>query len=144
MKKGIEKSEFLFEDFREVKFLELNEILTEDEVEDGLEPISEIFRVCITNHAYRRMYGERERFCEYEWVENLFISKSTAILNAPMNEDIVLISDDKKIAIVFQLTKVQGELSIVMISVIRNVIIDNNGKEKELKNRSNTDGKIVI
>lgn len=144
MKKCIEKSEFLFEDFREVKFLELKEILTEDEIEDGLEPISEIFRVCITHHAHKRMYSQRERYCEYEWVENLFISKATAILNSPMNEEILLISDDKKIAIVFQLTKVQGELSIVMISVIRNVIIDDNGTEKELKNRSNKQGKIVI
>lgn len=140
----IKKEEYFFEDFREVNFLELTEKLTKDEIEEGLIPISEIFRVCVTNHAYRRMYGDRERYCEYEWVENLFISKGTAILNSPMNEDIVLISDDKKIAIVFQLTKVQGELSIVIISVIRNVIIDNFGREKELKNRSNTDGKIVI
>lgn len=137
------KNEYYFEDFKEVKFLELREKLTKDELEEGLTPISEIFRVCITQHAYYRMYGEWDRYCEYDWVENLFIEKSTAIINCPNNEEAILISNDKKIAIVFQITRIQGELSIVIISVIRNVIMGDNG-ERELDNRSNTKGKIVI
>lgn len=125
----------LFEDFKSVKFISLKEKLTADELAEGLEPMDEIFRVCISKHAYKRMYDEQSRYCEYEWVENLLNDKATAILNSPMNEEILVLSDDRKMAIVINLTKIQGELSIILISVIRNVIYKN-GLEIELDNKS--------
>lgn len=139
----VNNCDVLFEDFKEVKYLVLEEKLTVDEVEEGLEPESQTFAICITNHAYRRMYGEQERYCDYEWVENLLMDKSTAILNSPSNEDILVLADDKKMALVISISIIQGERAISLISVIRNVIYKN-GVEVELENRSNKKGTRVI
>ena len=133
----------LFCDFKEVKLVLLEEKLSKEEIEEGLEPISEMFKVCITSHAFNRMYKEQNRFCDYEWVESLLVQKSTSLLNCQMNEDILLLSDDKKMAVVLQLTNIEGELAIVLVTVIRNVIYKN-GQEIELTNRSKKEGTIVI
>lgn len=125
------KGLYSFRDFKEVKELYLEERLTEEEVAEGLEPIEEFFKVCVTKHAWQRMNNELERNCDYEWVQDLMVSKSNEILNVPMNEDFVLLSSDCKLAVVGLLTKIEGELAIILKTVIRKVFIDKYGNEIE-------------
>lgn len=117
-------------DFYEVRDLFLEEKLTQTEIEEGLEPIQEFIKVCITTHAHKRMYEEFERFCEYSEVEDLIISKATGILNTSFNEDFVLLRGDYKLAVVGFLTKIEGQISLVIKTVIRRIYVEN-GIEKE-------------
>lgn len=120
-------------DFKEVKELYLEEKLTEEEIAEGFEPMEEFFKVCITKHAWERMNCELERNCDYLWVENLMISKANEILNVPMNEDFILLSSDSKLAVAGVLSRVDGNLAIILKTVIRKVFIDKNGNEVEKK-----------
>lgn len=129
------KNLYELKDFKEVKSVYLTETLSKEDLEEGLEPISEFCHVCITKHAWERMNSYENRFCEYEWVENLILSKSTEILNLPMNEDFILLSKDSKLAVVGVLNLINGELSIIIKTVIRKIFIDKDGNEIEKKVR---------
>lgn len=120
-------------DFKEVKELFLEERLSPEEIAEGLEPISEIFKVCITKHAWERMECELDRNCDYSLVESLIVFKANEIINLPMNEDFVLLSSDSKLAVVGNLSKIDGHLAITIITVIRKIFIDKNGNEVEKK-----------
>lgn len=127
------KSLYELRDFREVKELYLEERLTAEEIEEGLEPIQEFFKVCITKHAYERMFCELDRNCDYLWVEDLLISKANELMSLSMNEDFVLLTQDKKLAVVGLVTNIEGNLSIILKTVIRKIFIDKNGNEVEKK-----------
>lgn len=118
-------------DFREVKDLYLEEKLSAEEIAEGFEPMQEVFKVCITKHAWERMNTQLERNCEYEWVENLMSSKANELLNMSMNEDFILLSNDCKLAVAGVLSRVEGEIAIILKTVIRKVFIDKNGNEVE-------------
>ena len=117
-------------DFFEVRDLLLEEKLTIEEINEGLEPMQEFIKVCISRHAYERMYDQFDRFCEYSEVEDLIISKATEILNTSLNEDFVLLREDFKLAVVCFITNIEGNLSLVIKTVIRKVYVEN-GVEKE-------------
>lgn len=130
-------------DFYEVNELFLQESLTEEEKEEGLEPMEEFIKVCVTKHAFERMNCNFERFCEYEWVEKLILKKATEILNLPMNKDFVLMAEDHKLAVVGRMEMIDGYLSLVLITVIRNIIVDGNGNEVEKRVWVRKNSKIV-
>lgn len=117
----MKKEEILFEDFISVKDIILTEKLSEEEIEEGLEPLESFFKVCLTKHSYERMYGEQNRFAPYELVEDLIISKSNEIINTSLNEEFILLSNDRKLAIPCIINKVQGEYAIIIKTVIRKV-----------------------
>jgi len=121
----------LLKDFKEVKDLYLEEVLTEEEMEEGLEPMEEFFKVCVTKHAYERMNAEFSRNCEYQLVEDLLLSKANEIMSLSMNEDFVILSDDKKLAVVGLMERIEGETAIILKTVIRKVYMDSNGNEIE-------------
>lgn len=123
---------YSLKDFREVKNVYLKEVLTEEEIMEGFEPIEEIFKVCITGHAYKRMFTEFNRYCEYSLVEDLLIDKSNELLNCSMNEEFVIMNEDSTLAVVSKLQRIDGELSIVIITVIRKIYIED-GVEKTKK-----------
>lgn len=122
---------YSLKDFKEVKDLYLEEKLSAEEIADGFEPMQEMFKVCLTKHAWQRMNTQLERNCEYEWVENLMSSKANEILNMSLNEDFVLLSNDCKLAVVGLLSRIDGEIAIILKTVIRKVFIDKNGNEVE-------------
>lgn len=117
----MKREEILFEDFREVKDIVLKEKLSEEEIEEGLEPLESFFKVCITGHAFNRMYGEQERYAPYELVEDLIVSKATEIINTSTNEEFILLSSDKKLAVPCIIQKIEGEYAIIIKTVIRKV-----------------------
>lgn len=118
-------------DFKEVKDLYLEEKLTQDEINEGLEPYGDLFKIAITKHAYQRMNEEIDRFCDWDDVEGLILSKSTELINAPQNEDLVLLREDFKLAVCCIIKNIEGFPTIVIKTVIRKVFFDNNGNEME-------------
>lgn len=132
----------ILKDFKEIKEVYLEEKLSEDEIGEGLEPISEIFKVAITNHAWKRINEDFERFCDWDDIEDLILSKSTELINAPHNEDLLLLRNDCKLAIPCIINKIEGFYTIILKSVIRNVYFDN-GIEKEKKLRVRRENNIV-
>lgn len=118
-------------DFREIKDVYLEEKLTQEDINEGLEPYGDLFKVAITNHAYQRMNEEIDRFCDWEDVESLLLEKSTEIINASQKEEFILLRDDLKLAVVCIVKNIEGFSTIVLKTVIRKVFFDNNGDEKE-------------
>lgn len=118
-------------DFREIKDVYLEEKLTQEDINEGLEAYGELFKIAITNHAYQRMNEEIDRFCDWEDVEALLLDKATQIINAPQKEEFILLRDDLKLAVVCIIKNIEGFSTIVLKTVIRKVFFDNNGNEKE-------------
>ena len=118
-------------DFREIKDVYLEEKLTQEEIDEGLEPYGDLFKVAITNHSYQRMNEEIDRFCDWEDIEDLLLEKSTQIINASQKEEFILLRDDLRLAIVCIIENIEGFSTIVLKTVIRKVFFDDNGNEKE-------------
>ena len=139
----MKRQEILFEDFISVKDIILEEKLSKEELEEGLEPFESFFKVCLTKHSYKRMYEEQNRYAPYEMVEDLIISKSNEIINTPLNEEFILLSSDKKLAVPCIINKVQGEYAIIIKTVIRKVYYkDGIEYEKKVNFRKCYDDKI--
>ena len=119
-------------DFRLVKDVYLKEKLTQEELAEGQEePFEDLFKVCFTGHAYKRINDEQDRFCSEEDILSLIISKTNQVINVPQNEDFILLRDDEKLAIVALVSNCDGYPAIIIKTVIRKVFIDEAGQEQE-------------
>lgn len=128
------KKEVELSDFREVKYVEVKEILTKEDIEEGMEPENMFLTVGLTGHAYGRMYKTENRWVNWSDVEDLIIYKSNAFFEAPMGEEFILLNNEKTLAIVGELTRNKnGEIIYSIITIIRKVFLDQNGNELERK-----------
>ncbi|CCL32496.1 TPA: hypothetical protein KOR49_002422 [Clostridioides difficile] len=117
------------DEFYEVKNVLLKEHL-EDVGQEDIEPLSQVFKVCLTHHANKRMI---ERYIDWNEVENLLKSKSNKILDTSIGEEFIVLNDNKELAIVCVLEKIEKKYSIVIKTVIKKMIYIFNSKTKEIK-----------
>ena len=88
------------------------------------------YKLCITNHAFHRMYEEQNRQCNLEVVKDLLITKGDKICQLQNEEDFTIISPFNTVALHCKKTKIDGFNAIILKTVVRNVLIVNN-KEYE-------------
>lgn len=127
MNKSVVK-DFDYSDYREVHDLFVQEKLTEEDIEDGLEPEEMLVRVCLTKHAYDRMYNTFGRQCEWSEVEDLLLEKGHFIFEKKTGEHIAFVSKDQTLAVTCIVHVRKGEVALIVKTVVRNVVIDN-GRE---------------
>lgn len=114
-------------DFKEVK-----EVTIREEYEGEVEEV--VVKVCITKHAYDRMYNTFGRQCEWEDVEDLILEKGSAIFDVKNREEFALVNASRTLALICRLYLYKGEVVLVLKTVIRKVTLDN-GIEVEKKIR---------
>lgn len=126
--------DFDYSDYKEVHDLFVQEKLTEEDIEDGLEPEEMLVRVCLTKHAYDRMYNTFGRQCEWSEVEDLIIQKGHKLFQMKNGEHMAFYSDDQSLAVTCHVIIRKNELALEVKTVVRNVSI-NNGREVTSKVR---------
>lgn len=112
-------------DFKEVK-----EVIIRDEFDEEV-----VVKVCVTNHAYDRMYNTYGRQCEWEDVEDLILEKGCKLFDVKNREEFALVNAKRTLALICRLYLYkEGEVVLVLKTVIRKVTM-NNGVEVERKVR---------
>ncbi|MDF2880002.1 MAG: hypothetical protein K0R54_559 [Clostridiaceae bacterium] len=120
-------------DFKEVHELFLVESLTNEDIEDGLEPMEIELKVGYTKHAIERMFNSYGRQCEFEDVENLIIKKTDSIMTIKNNEEFALVNENQTLVLVCEMIQKDGMTILSIITVIRKVFVDKNFNEHEKK-----------
>lgn len=118
-------------DFKEVRFMEITEVLSIEDIEEGLNPITYGFNVAFTCHALRRMHDDFDRQCDFEDVMDLLSSK-TSITEQSIHAEFSVLRKDFKLKIPCVMEIINGEYVLIVKTVIRNVKIIN-GVEVESK-----------
>lgn len=121
-------------DFREVKDLYLSDKLNKFEKKEGKKDLSDLYKICFTNHAYHRCFEEQDRNCTYEKIEELLLLKSKKIVRlalADKEEEFAVVSDDAKLALFCVKTVINGYPSIILKTVVRKVFYTKDGVECE-------------
>lgn len=108
-------------DFKEVKDITL---IAKDNYSD-------IFKLCYTKHSLDRCLEQVDRNCTLDRVEELIQSKGDDLLASPLSSEYTLLSEDKKLAVVIVMERIEGFPSIIVKTVIRKVVV-RNGIEREL------------
>jgi hypothetical protein len=119
-------------DFREVHDLLIKEKLSEEDIEEGLEPEEVFLKVCLSSHAYKRIYNDFGRQCDWESVEDLILEKGHMLFSLKTDEEFAIKNSDDTLVLICKLYPNKGDLVLVLETVIRQVIILN-GKEVEKK-----------
>ena len=120
--------DFDYSDYREIRDLYIKERLTDEDLEEGLEPEEILVRVCLTSHAYDRMNNEFGRQCEWNEVEDLLLEKGHHLFVKKTGEHIAFIGHERSLAVTCIVHMLKGEVALIVKSVVRNVRIEN-GKE---------------
>ncbi|WCK57187.1 hypothetical protein PP175_28785 (plasmid) [Aneurinibacillus sp. Ricciae_BoGa-3] len=120
-------------DFKEVKEVMIEETLSQEEINEGLEPETLFLKVALTGHAYDRMNNTAGRDCEWMHVEDLIVEKGNQLFNVKYGEEFVMINDTQTIAVVARMHRQYGDCVLILETVIRNVIMDRNLRERENK-----------
>ncbi|ADO59692.1 hypothetical protein [Paenibacillus polymyxa] len=115
-------------DFREVRELMIKEKLSEEELMEGLEAEEVFVKVCITDHVYNRMNNSFGRQCNWEMIEDLILEKGHLLFELKFDEEFAMKNSDGTLALICKLYPHNGELVLILETVIRTVIIIN-GKE---------------
>jgi hypothetical protein len=118
-------------DFVEVKDVMIEETLSPEDVEDGLEAEQLNVKVALTKHAYDRMNDSEGRDCEWNLVENLIYDKSDTLFNVKNGEEFILVNHKQTLALVCQMHQQNGVAVLILITVIRKVYMDKNFQERE-------------
>ncbi|MFF2532259.1 hypothetical protein ACFVS2_25450 [Brevibacillus sp. NPDC058079] len=119
-------------DFKEVHDLVIKEQLTEEEIEEGLDPEEMVVKVCVTGHAYKRINHDYGRQCEWNDVEDLILEKGHKLFNMKTDDEFAIVNDNKTMVLICKLYPYKGELVLILETIIRKVIIVND-REVEKK-----------
>lgn len=122
-----------FYDFAMVKDMEIEEKLTEEEIQEGIEPFTMNVKVCITSHVLHRKEHTYGRQFEWYMVEDLLKEKGHKLFNMKNGDEFAIVNDDRTLALICKLYCYDGELVLVLKTVIRNVIVDEHYQEHEKK-----------
>lgn len=120
-------------DFKEVKNIFIEEKLSEEEKEEGLEPLLFDIKVCLTNHAYHRMYNTENRDVDWEDIETLLLLAGNDLLTVKNKEKVAIATKDFTFVIIGHIHYQDGDLALIIHTIIK---IEQEGKEGliELKN----------
>lgn len=130
-------------DFVEIKNVMIEETLSPEDIEDGLEAEQLDLKVALTSHAYERMNDTEGRDCEWGLAEELILDKSDVLFNVKNGEEFVLINDKQTLALICQIHQQNGVAVLILITVIRKVYLDKKHRERERKVYINRDSNIV-
>ncbi|PLS19024.1 hypothetical protein CVD28_01065 [Bacillus sp. M6-12] len=118
-------------DFVEVKDVLIEETLSAEDIEDGLEPEELVLKVALTKHSNDRMNDSEGRDCEWSLVQNLLWDKSDILFKVKNGEEFVMVNDKHTLALVCKMHQQNGVAVLILITVIRKVYMDNNYQEHE-------------
>ncbi|MBP1308926.1 hypothetical protein JOD82_001946 [Paenibacillus sp. 1182] len=110
-------------DFREVRELIIKEKLSEEELMEGLEEEEMFVKVCLTKHAHYRMNNNFGRQCDWEEIEDLILEKGHLLFDLKTDEEFALKNSDKTLVLICKLHPYNGDLVLILESVIRKVIM---------------------
>ncbi|WP_227825225.1 MULTISPECIES: hypothetical protein [unclassified Clostridioides] len=95
-----------FDEFYEVKNVLLKEHLENLDQQD-IAPLSQVFKICLTHHANKRMI---ERYIDWYEIEDLLKTKSNKILDTSIGEEFIVLNENKELAIVCVLEKIEKKI----------------------------------
>lgn len=131
MRKNVYQVDFdLSYDFERVLEVEIQETLTEEDIQDGIEPMSFDLVIGLSKHAVIRMEDTANRWVDDEDIKDLMVQKGDRLLDLKLGEEVAIVRDDKKLAVVGTLYQQENQLIFSTATVIRNVIMVN-GQEVE-------------
>lgn len=131
-KKGIYEVDF--SDFKQVLYVEVSDILTEEMIEEGIEEADNmILTVGLTNHAYKRVYDTENRWVDVVDINKLIKDKGDVFFKVPMGEEFIIANEERTLAILGVLRRFKAEVVFEVITVIRKVFVDKYGIEREKK-----------
>ncbi|TCJ98230.1 UNVERIFIED_ORG: hypothetical protein BDK47_11816 [Anoxybacillus amylolyticus] len=116
-----------FYDFKWVKEFEVQERLTEEELAEGLEPESMTLKFCVTHHADQRSQ-EEGRFFDWEDVEALVLEKAHKFFSLKNGTEFAIVNQHKTLAVICRLYLYQGEMVLVVKTVVRKVLVTSYGE----------------
>ena len=116
----------LNEDFSEVKTIFIEEVLTEEDLKEGLEPMILDTKVALTSHAVDRM---NERDISWDEIEYSLIKVGDSLLELKNGERFNVLVDET-FSIAGNAHFQDGDLVLIVKTVIR--IEDKNGNYKKV------------
>ena len=111
-------------DFKEVKNIFIEEKLSEEEKEEGLEPLLYDIKVCFTNHAYHRMHDR-----DIDWeddIETLLLLAGNDLLTVKNKEKVAIATKDFTFVVIGHIHYQDGNLALIIHTIIK---IEQEGKE---------------
>lgn len=106
-------------DFKEVRNVFIEENLSKEDLEEGLEPIIYDIKVCLTNHAYHRMYNTENRDVDWEDIETLLLLAGEKLLTVRNKEEIAIATKDFTFVIIGHIHYQDGNLALIVHTIIR-------------------------
>ena len=120
----------LREDFASVKSIFVEETLNKEALKEGLEPILFEVKVALTSHAVGRMYDTENRDVDWEEVEEVLLTAGESLLGLKNGEEFNVFTSDKTFAIIGNAHYQDGNLVLVVYTIIR--VQTKTGKYKKL------------
>ncbi|BBW98980.1 hypothetical protein GsuE55_38130 (plasmid) [Geobacillus subterraneus] len=117
-------------DFKWVKEFEVSERLSEEELAEGLEPETMTLKFCVTHHADQRS-KEEGRFFDWEDVESLVLEKAHKFFHLKSGAEFAIVNERKTMAVICRLLVHQGEMVLVVKTVVRKVLVSSYGEREK-------------
>lgn len=106
-------------DFRDISTVFVEEELSKEEIMEGLGPLTYEVKLCITYHAYERMFNTVGRGVEMHELERLIPGLAKDISSMNNNNKVILISEDETLAVVGNIEFYEGTILFIVHTVIR-------------------------
>lgn len=106
-------------DFRRIETFLVTEELSADELEEGLEAMDYLVSVCFSGHSNDRTENEEEREVSWDEMLPVFLEAGDQILSMGNGKDFAISSKEERIAIIGRSQYYNGELYLVLKTVIR-------------------------
>ena len=107
------------EDFKYVTNIFIKENLSNEELKEGLTPITYDVKVCLTTHAYNRMFNTVGRGVEIFELKEILLKLGDELLNLGNNNRVIILTKDKTFAVVGSTHYQDGDLAFIVHTVIR-------------------------
>lgn len=133
-------------DFAKVIDMEATEVLSAEDVEDGLEPETFPVKVCLSSHVFKRKDDTAGRHFELDMIEDLIAEKAHKFFSITNGTEFGMVNEQGTFGLVGKLYFQQKEQQFVYVAytAIRNVIVDRK-TDKEIEKRVKiTRGTIAI
>lgn len=123
--------DFSYEDYREIHTVMIEEKLTKDEIEEGLEAEIYDIHICLTSHSLFRMNDDAEREIEWDEIEPIILGVGEGILNLRDGEIFEIFSKEGDVKVAGITRFYDGKINLVVKTVVRILLSD--GSYKSLK-----------
>ena len=133
-------------DFAKVLDMEATEVLSAEDIEDGLEPETYPVKVCLSGHVIKRKDDTAGRHFELEMIEDLIREKAHKFFSITNGTEFGMVNEQGTFGLVGKLYFQQKEQQFVYVAytAIRNVIVDHKTNTEYEKQVKITRGTIAI